>query len=234
MQTDNIIVIDGPSGTGKGTVCHKLAAYLNWNVLDSGSIYRVLAYAARLYNVSLDDVASLVDLSHKLLLSFKTTADYNVLIYLNDEEIHQKIRTEQCGQDASYIAALADVRLALLDLQRSFAKAPGLVADGRDLGTVVFPDAKIKIYLDASQEQRAYRRYFQLKKQGNHVSLADVADELSKRDTRDLTRANAPLKMDASAIYIDNTDLSVEQTFEKVCEICMSHGVVVGDVTINS
>ena len=147
-----------------------------------------------------------------------------MLVYLGEHEIHQQIRTEECGQDASYIAAIPEVRAALLERQRDFAQEPGLVADGRDLGTVVFPDAKIKIYLDASPAQRANRRYLQLKKQGNHVSLAEVVDELAKRDDRDLTRAHAPLVVDPSAVFIDTTELSADQTFAKIIDLCTELG----------
>jgi CMP/dCMP kinase len=223
-----IITIDGPSGTGKGTLCHRLAEHLGWNVLDSGAIYRVLAYAARKNNIHLDSTHELTKLADNLALKFKTTVDYNVLVYLDNEDITHQIRTEQCGQDASYIAANPAVRVALLARQRAFAQEPGLVADGRDLGTVVFPHAKLKIYLDASPEQRAQRRYLQLKKQGNNVSLAQVVEELSKRDQRDIMRAHAPLVADSAAVCIDTTKLSADQTFEKIVELCAEYEVFSG------
>ncbi len=211
-----VITIDGPSGTGKGTVCHLLAEHLNWNILDSGAIYRVLAYAAQKKSIALDDSDKLVQLAKQLDLQFKINSDSKQQIILEDEDVSQEIRSEKCGQIASTIASIGEVRAALLERQRAFAKPPGLVTDGRDMGTVVFPDADLKIYLYASEQERAKRRYLQLKNQGIDVNLAQVVDELVKRDARDTQRNHAPLKPAQDAIMIDTTGLNITQVFENV------------------
>ena len=218
-----VITLDGPSGTGKGTICHMLAEHLGWHFLDSGALYRVLAYAANKHNIKFDNVAALVKCAHSLQLRFAVDEQKNSQIFLDNEEIHSQLRSEQCGQDASTIAVIPEVRAALLERQRAFAQAPGLVTDGRDMGTVVFPDADLKIYLDASAEERAMRRYLQLKDKGNDVSLAQVLDELTKRDTRDTARACAPLKAAADAILIDTTKLSIVQSFDNVLNLVDKH-----------
>jgi cytidylate kinase len=158
-----VITLDGPSGTGKGTICHMLANHLGWNMLDSGAIYRVLAYAAKKNGIRSDEVSLLIELARTLDLSFKSTSNNESRIFLGQEEVQQQIRTEQCGQDASQIAIIPEVRSTLLDRQRAFAQEPGLVTDGRDMGTVVFPEAIIKLFLYASVEERANRRFLQLK-----------------------------------------------------------------------
>ena len=214
-----VITLDGPSGTGKGTLCHLLAKHLKWHMLDSGAIYRVLAYDARLKNISLEDVKKLVDLALDLRLSFSSSQSNNTIVLLNEEEVSLSIRSEQCGQDASKIAVLPEVREALLERQRSFAKAPGLVTDGRDMGTVVFPDAFLKIFLHASEEERALRRYLQLKEKQINVSLAQVVEELAMRDSRDTDRIFAPLKPADDAIMIDTTRLSIVQVFNNVLKL---------------
>ena len=184
-----VITVDGPSGTGKGTICLLLAQKLKWHFLDSGSIYRVLAYAVTQQHVDETDTTSLVQLAKDLPLRFVQNQDRQ-LIYLNDQEIGREIRQEWCGQYASKIAALPEVRGALLQRQRAFAMWPGLVTDGRDMGTIVFPQATLKFFLDATTEARAQRRYLQLKKTENNVSLAEVIDELVKRDARDIARTH--------------------------------------------
>ncbi len=221
MYDENIpvITLDGPSGTGKGTLCHLLAKHLRWNMLDSGAIYRVLAYAARKNKIELHDVSRLVELALNLDLSFKSSDDNGSQAILDNEDISELIRTEQCGQDASQIAVIPEVRQALLERQRHFAQAPGLVTDGRDMGTVVFPKAFLKIFLDANEEERANRRYLQLKHKGINVSLAQVVEELAKRDTRDTARTHAPLRSAADAVQIDTTGLTVMQVFEIVREL---------------
>jgi cytidylate kinase len=214
-----IITLDGPSGTGKGTLCQMLAQHLHWNMLDSGAIYRVLAYAARKNELKLDNISGLVRLAHSLNLQFKSSENNSPQVILNNENVSFAIRSEQCGQDASKIAVIPEVRQALLDRQRHFAQVPGLVTDGRDMGTVVFPNALLKIFLDANEEERANRRYLQLKEKGNNVSLAQVVEELAKRDTRDLGRTYSPLKPAEDAVQIDTTRLNIVQVFNTILNL---------------
>lgn len=214
-----VITIDGPSGTGKGTVALKLAKELGWHFLDSGAIYRALALAARQEEIKPDNIDALVALAHRLHLHFEITSQDESLTCLNGKDVSTLIRSEQCGQDASKIAAIPAVREALLARQRGFAVQPGLVTDGRDMGTVVFPGAYLKIYLDASCEERANRRYLQLKDKKNDVSLAQVVEELAKRDARDMARAHSPLKPADDAVIIDTTNLSVAQVLDHVLHL---------------
>ena len=213
-----IITLDGPSGTGKGTIACMLAKKLGWHFLDSGAMYRVLAYAAKANGIALTDTVHLVDLSHALNLSFQIDGEKNRTV-LNDKEISEEIRSEECGQDASKVAILPEVRVALLTRQRAFAQLPGLVTDGRDMGTVVFPNANLKLYLYATAEERANRRYLQLKEKGNDVSLAQVVEELEKRDARDTARTFSPLKPAEDAVLIDTTRLSIVQVFGNVLQL---------------
>ena len=214
-----VITIDGPSGTGKGTICHMLAEQLGWNFLDSGALYRVLAFAATQRNIDLNAVERLVPLAHSLDLRFEVDAKKQCMVLLDEQDITHGIRTEQCGQSASKIAAFPGVREALLARQRAFAKSPGLVTDGRDMGTVVFPDAILKVYLYASTEERAARRYLQLKESGNDASLAQVVDELVKRDARDMARSHSPLRPAEDAVSIDTTGLTIVQVFNNVLQL---------------
>lgn len=214
-----IITLDGPSGTGKGTICHLLAKHLGWNVLDSGAIYRVLAHAAMQRQILPEQTDRLVELARNLPLRFVFAADGKQRVLLDDEDVTEAIRTELCGQTASRIAAIPEIRTALLARQRAFATAPGLVTDGRDMGTVVFPDASIKIYLDASAEERAKRRFLQLKNSGSCVSLAQVIDELNQRDARDQARSHAPLRPAADAVTIDTTGLDIVQVMQTVLKL---------------
>lgn len=218
-KTAPVIALDGPSGTGKGTICHLLANHLNWHVLDSGSIYRVLAFAAKKNQISFDDIPKMVQLAHALDLRFETDSQLRSRAILNGKDVFDEIRTENCGQDASKIAVNPDIRNALLARQRAFAKLPGLVTDGRDMGTVVFPDAYLKIYLFATDEIRAKRRYLQLKEKGINVTLAQVVDELSKRDARDSSRLCAPLKPAEDAVIFDTSKLDIEQVFKNVLQL---------------
>lgn len=213
-----VITIDGPSGTGKGTICQLLARHLGWNVLDSGVIYRVLAYAAAKNRISADDVDQLVELAEKMDLQFQLDNDAQKVL-LDGKVVNEDIRTEACGQQASSIAVLPEVRRALLQRQRAFAQPPGLVTDGRDMGTVVFPQASMKIFLYATEQERARRRYLQLKDKGNSVSLADVVDELVKRDERDTSRSHSPLEPASDAIIIDTSELNITQVFNNVLEL---------------
>ena len=208
-----VIAIDGPSGSGKGTVAAEVARRLGWRVLDSGALYRLVAHAARRVGVALDDPEALARIASGLQVEFR---DGQVL--LDGEDVTRRIRTETAGNDASKVAAIPEVRQALLQWQRAQARPPGLVADGRDMGTVVFPDAPVKIFLDASAEERARRRYNQLKEQGIDVSLRDLVAEIEARDRRDRNRSVAPLKPAPDALVIDSTDLSVEEVVAKVME----------------
>lgn len=222
-KTIPVITIDGPSGTGKGTICHMLANHLDWHVLDSGAIYRVLAFAAREKGIELTDVQSLVRLAASLNVRFETDPHQQSKVILDGINVYEQLRSEQCGQDASIIAVIPEVREALLQRQRAFAMPPGLVTDGRDMGTVIFPDAILKIYLDASPEERAQRRFFQLKEKGIDVSLAQVVDELVKRDARDTARSHAPLKPAEDAVHIDTTGLTIVQVFSIVLKLIQEH-----------
>jgi cytidylate kinase len=213
-----VITLDGPSGTGKGTLCYLLANHLHWHVLDSGSIYRVLAYAALKKGVNFQEIGQLQELARILNLRFEGDDYSHQRVLLDNIDIFQDIRREECGQAASTLAAIPEVREALLERQRAFARAPGLVTDGRDMGTVVFPYAFKKFFLYASEEERAKRRYLQLKKSENDVSLAQVVEELAKRDLRDSSRAVAPLKPAEDAISIDTTGLTVEQVFHNILQ----------------
>lgn len=214
-----VITLDGPSGTGKGTLCHKLAKHLNWNFLDSGSIYRVLAYKALQNNINPSNCDSLVILATNLDLKFDVGADQSVFVMLDNQDIAKQIRTEVIGQNASIIAAIPEVRQALLERQRVFAKPPGLVTDGRDMGTIVFPKAILKIYLYATEDERAMRRYLQLQESGNDATLEQVVDELKKRDARDMKRTHAPLAPSEEAVLLDTTGLSIAQVFANILQL---------------
>lgn len=217
-----VITLDGPSGTGKGTLCHRLARHLGWHLLDSGLFYRVLPYAAHLKNILLTDTKALLHLAKTMDVVFETNK-----VLLDGKNVYEAIRTEKCGQDASIVGANPEIRQALLERQRSFAKAPGLVTDGRDMGTVVFPDAIIKIFLYADEEERAKRRYLELKEKGIDVSLPKVFDELVTRDKRDSARTHAPLKPADDAILIDTTGLTIAQVFQHVLELLAEHSYFV-------
>ncbi|KTD16144.1 (d)CMP kinase [Legionella jordanis] len=218
-----VITLDGPSGTGKGTICHMLANHLQWHVLDSGSIYRVLALAAQKKKIDFNDEKGLAELARSLDLKFETNPEQKAAVLLDGNNVIDEIRSEECGQNASKIAVLPEVRNALLDRQRAFAVLPGLVTDGRDMGTVVFPHASLKLYLYATPEERAFRRYLQLKEKGIDASLAEVVDELAKRDARDTSRVHAPLKPAEDAVFIDTTGLTVVQVFEHVLKLLDEH-----------
>ncbi|KIQ00145.1 MULTISPECIES: (d)CMP kinase [Pseudomonas] len=212
-----VITIDGPSGSGKGTVAGLLARQLGWNLLDSGALYRLLAFSARNHGVDLTNEESLKLLAAHLDVQFLAAGDGKPQrIILEGEEVTDAIRNEQIGAGASQVAALPAVRDALLQRQRAFNEAPGLVADGRDMGTVVFPEAPLKVFLTASAEERANRRYLQLKAKGDDVNLASLLDEIRARDERDTQRAVAPLKPAADAIQLDSTELSIEQVLERI------------------
>lgn len=212
-----VITIDGPSGSGKGTVSRLLAEKLGWHLLDSGAIYRVLGLAATHHGIDPEDEETLVPLASSLDVQFTTEAQQPKVI-LEGEDVSDSIRTEKAGSVASIVAALPRVREALLRRQRAFQEAPGLVADGRDMGTVVFRQAEAKIYITASAEERARRRYLQLKEAGQNANIDQILSDIKARDERDMNRSVAPLTAAEDALVIDTTDLSVEQVLDSVME----------------
>ncbi|KES16324.1 MULTISPECIES: (d)CMP kinase [Gilliamella] len=209
-----VIAVDGPSGVGKGTLCQALANHFNWHLLDSGAIYRVLALAALKKNIALDDINQLTELALNLPLTFDSSHD-EVKALLAGVDVSKEIRTEQTGGAASKVAAINEVRTALLQRQRDFRQLPGLIADGRDMGTVVFSDAPVKIFLDASAQSRAERRMKQLQDKQIHAKFPEILQEITARDERDRNRAVAPLKPAVDALIIDTTSLSIEDVFNQ-------------------
>ncbi|HZJ91460.1 MAG TPA: (d)CMP kinase [Thiopseudomonas sp.] len=217
MNDAVVITIDGPSGSGKGTVAGLLAAKLQWHLLDSGALYRVLALAAQKHNVALDDELALEALATRLDVQFVLDAESNAQrILLEKDDVTDTIRSETVGACASKIAALPAVRAGLLRRQHDFRQAPGLIADGRDMGTVVFADAPLKVFLTASAEERARRRYLQLKDKGETVTLTCLLEEIRARDERDTNRSIAPLKPADDAIILESTTMTIEQVLERI------------------
>ena len=215
-MTNNIpvIAVDGPSGVGKGTLCQALANHLNWHLLDSGAIYRVMALSALQQNIALDDTKQLATLALSLPLTFDSNSD-DVKVLLDGVDVSREIRTEETGGAASKVASINEVRVALLQRQRDFRQLPGLVADGRDMGTVVFTDAPVKIFLDASAQSRAERRMKQLQDKQIHAKFGEILQEITARDERDRNRAVAPLKPAVDALIIDTTSLSIQDVFNQ-------------------
>jgi cytidylate kinase len=216
MVTVPVLAIDGPSGSGKGTVSRRLAGVLGWHLLDSGALYRLVALAGLRSGLAAEDVAGHARLAHALDVSFGARDDGSELVLLAGADVTGPIREESISQGASRVAAWMPVREGLLERQRGFAQPPGLVADGRDMGTVVFPAASLKIYLTATADERALRRYKQLKDKGSAVSLPGLSREIAERDERDSTRAVAPLRPAPDALLIDSTGRSVEQVVAQV------------------
>ncbi len=212
-QENNIpvLTIDGPGGAGKGTVCQLVAKKLGWHLLDSGALYRLTALAAEKHGVGLDNEESVAVLAKHLDVQFVPQESGFIQTILEGEDVSLDIRTEYVAGNASRVAALPAVREALLLRQRDFARAPGLVADGRDMGTVVFSDAPFKIYLTASAEERARRRFLQLKEKGVEGDLSSILDEIVQRDERDINRKVAPLKPALDALVVESTNMSIEQ-----------------------
>lgn len=208
-----VITVDGPSGAGKGTLCKALAESLGWHLLDSGAIYRVLALAALHHHVDIASEEALVPLAAHLDVRF-VAQDGQLQVILEGEDVSNEIRTETVGNTASQAAAFPRVREALLRRQRAFREMPGLIADGRDMGTVVFPDAPVKIFLDASAEERARRRMHQLQEKGFSVNFDRLLAEIQERDYRDRNRAVAPLVPAPDALPLDSTQMSIEQVID--------------------
>lgn len=208
-----VIAIDGPSASGKGTVAQRVAAKLGFHYLDSGALYRLSALGCVLAGVDLADEHAVARQTAKLVMRFEGDQ-----IFLFDQEVGDQIRTEQCGVDASRVAAYPALRAALEEKQREFKRLPGLVADGRDMGSVIFPDASLKVFLTATAEARAERRTKQLKEKGMYVKIQDVIEELQRRDLRDMSRPVAPLKHYPDAKLLDTTQLSVEQAVSQILD----------------
>jgi cytidylate kinase len=217
-----LITLDGPSGSGKGTIARRVAASLGFHLLDSGALYRLVALAGARRGLAPDDEAAHAEVGRHLDVQFGSDPAGEERILLAGADVVAAIRTEAAGADASRVAAMPAVRAALLQRQRDFARPPGLVADGRDMGTVVFPDAPLKIFLTASPEERARRRHNQLKEKGLTVNIDDLSQEIRERDLRDSSRPVAPLRPAADAILLDSTGLSIEQVVDRVLELARS------------
>lgn len=216
MKIDNVICIDGPGGSGKGTISRFVAENLGWHILDSGALYRVLALAAIHHGVELDNETAITLLAAHLDVQFTFEHEKGSRVILEGEDVSEQLRTEETGTAASKVAALPEVRQALLKRQQAFLQQPGLVADGRDMGTVVFPQSALKIFLTASAIERAERRHKQLKDVGNSVSIASLSKVIEERDERDRRRSVSPLIAADDAIEIDTTNLGIREVVEKV------------------
>lgn len=219
MTSSPVIAIDGPGGSGKGTVSRILAQKLGWHFLDSGSLYRLTGLAARYHAIALDNEPALETLAAHLDVQFETDEEWQGRIILEGEDVSDLLRGEECGNDASRVAVLPGVRRALLERQRAFLRPPGLVADGRDMGTVVFPGAQLKIFLTASAEERASRRYKQLKDKGLDVNLDSLLKEITERDVRDSTRSFAPMRSAADAVVVDTTGIGIDAVVGRIMEL---------------
>ena len=219
-----VICIDGPSGAGKGTLSQRLATDLGWHLLDSGALYRVVGFAGRLAAVSLEDSDAVAGIARSLDVDFRPT-DGGVSVWLAGEDVTANLRTEEGGRDASTVAALPAVREALLLRQQELARPPGLIADGRDMGTVVFPRAPLKIFLTASAEARAERRFHQLQGMGESVSLARLLTDIQQRDARDQSRTVSPLVPAEDAIIIDSTALSADEVLQAARDLAAARNL---------
>ena len=219
-----VICIDGPSGAGKGTVSLRLADHLGWHLLDSGALYRVVGYAAYLANIDWADVARVTQIARTLDVRFSSSPE-GVKVFVADDDVTGPVRSEFGGKGASAVAVLPEVREALLARQRELARPPGLVADGRDMGTTVFPSAALKIFLTASAEARAERRHDQLLARGESVSLPRLLEAIKERDARDRDRDASPLVAAEDAITLDSTHLSIDQVLQRVLDLVKKKGL---------
>ena len=219
-----VIAIDGPGGSGKGTISTQLAGYLGWHLLDSGALYRLAALAAIKHNCALDDEAALGHVAENLNISFATD-ERGVRAMLDGEDVSDALRYENTGMVASQIASMPAVRAALVKRQRRFLQPPGLVADGRDMGTVIFPHADLKVFLTASAEIRAERRYKQLKEKGERVKLSRLFREIKARDLRDQSRSIAPLRPAEDAVIIDSSQLSIDRVLDQIKDMVKERGI---------
>lgn len=219
-NTIPVITVDGPSGVGKGTISQLLAKKFGWHFLDSGALYRLTALAALRHGVALDDEAAVAAIARTLDVKFVAAEGGDVRVMLENQDVSADIRTEQAGNNASKVAALPAVREALLQRQRDFAEAPGLIADGRDMGTTVFPQALRKFFLTASPQVRAERRYKQLKEKGLDANLSSLIEEIEQRDERDRSRSASPLRPADDAVAIDTSSKNIEQVLDEVLSHC--------------
>ena len=216
-----VVSIDGPSGAGKGVITQRLASLKGYHILDSGAIYRVIGLAARKNGLDFKNQSGLVELAQGLDISFRGTGDSEnpLSVWLRDQDVTREVRTNEAGVDASKLASISELRLAIRSLQRSFKRSPGLVADGRDMGTVVFDEAQVKFFLTASPEARAERRYKQLKDKGIDVSLPDLFLSIQNRDLSDMEREIAPLEPARDAVIIDSTAMTIDEVFYFVLSV---------------
>ncbi len=225
MSKVPVICVDGPSGAGKGTLSQRLAETLGWHLLDSGALYRIVGHACVLRDISWQDESRVAEVAETLDVRFMPSPA-GVSVWLAGKDVTAQIRSQDGSRGASAVAVLAKVRVALLDRQRSMATLPGLVADGRDMGTVVFPNAVLKIFLTASAEARARRRQAQLLEKGESVSLPRLLDSINERDERDTNRSASPLVAAKDAVHIDSSTLTVDAVCDRVLEFAADKGLI--------